>query len=276
MSIRVALANVEYPATPAASVAAAERAIAAAAAAGADIVCFPECFVPGYRAPGRDMARPDESFLTAAWTSVAAAAARHRVAVVLGTERVDGEKLLASALVIDRGGAMLGFQDKVQIDPAEDGLYSPGEGRSVFSSDGVTFGIVICHVGCRYPEPVRWAVRQGATLVFHQQFMWHEPGGYVPRTFGDPANTFHEASIRCRAAENTCFVASVNYALPDAPTTSAIVAPDGSVVCYQPYGVAGLLVADLDLDRATRLLATRLRPRADSGSVRLKPDTTCT
>jgi predicted amidohydrolase len=45
--LRVALANLSYPATPAESVAAAERAIAQASAAGAGIVCFPECFVPG-------------------------------------------------------------------------------------------------------------------------------------------------------------------------------------------------------------------------------------
>jgi hypothetical protein len=39
------------------------------------------------------------------------------------------------------------------------------------------------------------------------------PGGYRPVTFADPANTFHEKAILCRAAENTCYFASVNYAL---------------------------------------------------------------
>jgi len=37
------------------------------------------------------------------------------------------------------------------------------------------------------------------------------------------------------------------------------VRPDGTVLCWQPYGVEGLLVADLDLDAATGLLAGRLR-----------------
>jgi hypothetical protein len=36
--------------------------------------------------------------------------------------------------------------------------------------------------------------------------------------------------------------------------------PDGTLLCYQPYGKAGLLVADLDLAEATGLLASRLRP----------------
>jgi hypothetical protein len=45
-------------------------------------------------------------------------------------------------------------------------------------------------------------------------------------------------------------------------TTSAIVRPDGTLQRYQPYGQEGLLVADLDLSAATRLLASRYRPLA--------------
>jgi apolipoprotein N-acyltransferase len=51
----------------------------------------------------------------------------------------------------------------------------------------------------------------------------------------------------------------VNYASPGSPTTSAVVAPDGRVIAWQPYGVPGLLVVDVELDEATRLLASRLR-----------------
>ena len=51
----------------------------------------------------------------------------------------------------------------------------------------------------------------------------------------------------------------VNYASDGSPTTSAFVRPDGTVLSYQPYGKAGLLIADLNLDEATRLLATRCK-----------------
>jgi predicted amidohydrolase len=63
----------------------------------------------------------------------------------------------------------------------------------------------------------------------------------------------------CRAAENTCFFASVNYASDGSQTTSAIANPDGTLLAYHPYGEPGLLVADLDLSRATGFLATRCR-----------------
>jgi predicted amidohydrolase len=78
-------------------------------------------------------------------------------------------------------------------------------------------------------------------------------------TFGDPANTFHEKAMLCRAAENTCCFASVNCASEGSGTTSVVVRPDGTLQCYQPYGQEGLLVADLDLTTATGLLASRCR-----------------
>jgi predicted amidohydrolase len=64
----------------------------------------------------------------------------------------------------------------------------------------------------------------------------------------------------CRAAENTCYFASVNIASAGSPTTSAVVGPDGTLLCYQPYGSEGLLVTDIDVTVATGLLAERLIP----------------
>ncbi|HET7483119.1 MAG TPA: nitrilase-related carbon-nitrogen hydrolase, partial [Actinomycetota bacterium] len=96
-------------------------------------------------------------------------------------------------------------------------------------------------------------------LVFHPHFGEAEPGSYRPMTFGDPLNTFHEKAMLCRAAENTIYFASVNCAGEGSPTTSAVVAPDGSVIAWQPYGKEGLLVADIDTAAATGLLAARCR-----------------
>jgi predicted amidohydrolase len=107
---------------------------------------------------------------------------------------------------------------------------------------------------------VRWAARQGAQVVFHPHFHEAEPGSYRPSSFADPANSFHEKAALCRAAENTCYFATVNYASDGSPTTSAVVRPDGTLLSYQAYGKPGLLVADLDLAAATGLLALRLKP----------------
>jgi predicted amidohydrolase len=256
---RIALANIRFPETPEESIALATGAIDQYPAAGAQIVCFPECFVPGYRGMDKGVPPADPAFLERAWSAIALAAAKAKMTVVLGTERFVAGALVATAMVVDPDGSIAGFQDKVQIDPSEEGTYTPGSGRHVFRAGPLTFGVSICHEGWRYPETVRWAARRGAHVVFHPHFHEAEPGSYRPTTFADPANTFHEKAALCRAAENTCYFATVNYASAGSPTTSAVIRPDGTLQSYQPYGEQGLLVADIDIDAATGLLAARCR-----------------
>jgi predicted amidohydrolase len=256
---RIALANIRFPATPQESVLLAEEAIREASIEGAGIICFPECFVPGYRGIGKRIPPPDAAFLDQAWSAIAETAAKSALTVILGTERIVNNALLATALVINADGTFAGFQDKVQLDPSEEATYSPGFGRLVFQAGPLTFGIAICHEGWRYPETVRRAAQRGAHIVFHPHFHEAEPGGYVASTFADPANSFHEKAALCRAAENTCYFATVNCAATGSPTTSAVVRPDGTVQCYQPYGQEGLLITDLDVAAASGLLASRCK-----------------
>jgi len=118
------------------------------------------------------------------------------VAAVLGAERVVETGIVISALVINRDGTIAGFQDKVQLDPSEDRLYSSGFGRHVFHAGPVTFGIAICHEGWRYPETVRRAAQRGAAYRVPSasprsrtgQFPAHHlrrSGEFLPRKSGD-------------------------------------------------------------------------------------------
>ena len=257
--VRIALANLRPAASPDESVELTRAAIRSAAEQRAAIVCFPEGYVPGYRTRESRLPPPDDAFLSQAWADIAMAAAKAGIVVVLGTERiVDGAPRL-TALVIDRDGKTLGFQDKVQLDPSEEWLYRAGSERRVFTAGGTTFGVVICHEGWRYPETVRWAARRGATVVFHPHF--HEPlaTGYRPTTFIDPANSFHEKAMLCRAAENAIWFASVNCAIEGSPSTSAVIDPSGRVHVWQPYGEEGLLITDIFPELGSGYLATRLR-----------------
>ena len=258
--MRIALANLRFPASRDESVALAQQAVAEAGRQGAGIICFPECYVPGYRAENKRIPPPDQRFLERAWSLIADSAAKARVAVVLGTERVVDGGLRATAVVINPDGTVAGWQDKVQVAPEEDNLYAPGFRRCIFKTGPLTFGISICHEAWRYPETVRWPARHGAQLVFHPHFHEAQAGDYRPTIFADPANSFHEKAMLCRAAENTCYFASVNCASEGSPTTSAVIDPEGTLMAYQPYGKEGLLIADLDLALATGLLASRCKP----------------
>ena len=257
--IRIALANLRFPATPEESISLASDAIREAAHGGAKVLCFPEEFVPGYRLGPHPVPPPDSAFLQHAVAEISAATRNANLTVILGTERIVKEGLRITCLVLNPDGTIQGWQDKVQLDPSEDRLFAPGTERRIFQAGELTFGISICHEGWRYPEMVRAAAVKGAHLVFHPHYHWAEPGSYAPNSFADPANTFHEKAMLCRAAENTCYFASVNCASEGSPTTSSVINPDGTLLTYQPYGEEGLLFADIDLERATRLLAKRYK-----------------
>ncbi|MFN7978758.1 MAG: carbon-nitrogen hydrolase family protein [Vicinamibacterales bacterium] len=258
-TVRIALAHLPYPKSPEASVTRAVDAIAEAGRAGALVVAFPECYVPGYRTTAHPALPPTAAFLDDAARQVAEAARRAGVAVALGTERIVDRHHRITTLVVDRDGTVRPFHDKLQLDPSEEPMWRAGDTRHVYTVGSLTFGLAICHEGWRYPETVRWAARRGAQLVFVPHFHEAEPGTYRPTTFLEAGNTFHEKALVCRAAENTIWIAAVNYAGEGAPTTSAVIRPDATVLSWQRYGEAGLHLADLDLSLATGLLASRCR-----------------
>jgi predicted amidohydrolase len=84
MLFRIALANIRFPVGCEESLMLAEQAISQASLQHAEIICFPECFVPGYRGMGKQVEAPDAAFLDHAWSTIAAAAAKANVAVFSG------------------------------------------------------------------------------------------------------------------------------------------------------------------------------------------------
>ena len=233
--------------------------IAEASARGAEIVCFPEAYVPGLR--GQDFevypfgVEDEERTLR----TVAGWAKKHAIATILGMERRGGAGRQIVSCVIDPSGEIQGFQTKNQIDPSEDRFYVPGEGRSLFETRGVRFGVAICHEGWRYPETVRWAAVRGAAIVFHPQLTGSERGGVARTAWGEPG-PYYEKAMMCRGLENTIYFGSVNYAVKFQESATSLIEPSGECQAWLPYGTEGVLVQPIDLDKATGLLARRYAP----------------
>ncbi len=82
-TMRIALANIRPADSAEESVTLARSAIVDAAASNAAIVCFPECYVPGYRTADSTLPPPDPYFLERAWTEIATTARAAGVGVVL-------------------------------------------------------------------------------------------------------------------------------------------------------------------------------------------------
>src|SRR5260370_36705837 len=137
---RIGIANIRFPAAPEELVTLAEQASVQASSWAGGIVCFPECFVPGYRGMGKLVPPADPAFLERAWSGIAAAAAKASIAVVLGTERVVDGSLVITALVVNPDGTIAGFQDKCQIDPSEEPIYTAGSWQRVFPTGPLAFG----------------------------------------------------------------------------------------------------------------------------------------
>ncbi|MEQ1827357.1 MAG: carbon-nitrogen hydrolase family protein, partial [Pirellula sp.] len=149
-TIRVALANSRIPLNRQESLEIVVETMKTAARGAAALICFPECFLPGYRIRTAEI--PDQEWLNGAWSIIDALAAELGISVILGTERLDNDRPLITARVTNSDGTLAGFQDKVQLDPSEDSIYVPGFGRHLFHCGELTFGVVICHEGWRYPE----------------------------------------------------------------------------------------------------------------------------
>ena len=186
--------------------------------------------------------------------------ANTRIAAILGLERITPAGRQIAAYVVDASGRVQGFQTKNQLDPTEDPYYVPGDTRSLFEVGGVKFGVAICHEGWRYPETVRWAAVRGAKIVFHPQHTGSDRAGVRLTQWGAADAPYYEKAMMMRSRENTIYFASVNYALRFQESATSLIAPSGECQAYLPYGEEGVLVQEIDVEKATGLLAARYAP----------------
>jgi predicted amidohydrolase len=237
-----------------------QAAMVDAAKRGAALVCFPEAYLPGLR--GQDFPIPhyNASEQQRVMLTVAGYARQHQLALIMGMEWLTSAGRHIAAVVFDANGQHLGQQLKCQLDPSEDAYYLPGSRRQVFTIGELCFGIAICHEGWRYPETVRWAARQGAHIVFHPQLTGSDVTGPTLTEWTAPGNPYYEKAMLCRSIENTIYFASVNYGVTYQESATSLVTPAGYLQARLPYGKPGVLVEEIDLKLATRLLANRFAP----------------
>jgi len=257
--MKIALASPSFPKSIAGGLSQLEKLVKEAAGQGAEIICFPETYIPGYHGPGYEAEVPSPEKMQAALDRARAIAREKAIAVILPMDWYGADGSINTAFVISNTGEILGHQTKNQLDPSEDELWVPGTERHLFEISGVKFGIVICHEGFRYPESVRWAAARGAQIVFHPNCTGSTSEGVQLVEFGHKDSPYYEKAAMLRAMENTIYFASVNYAMPFQESTTCLIAPDGKCLAYQPYGEAGVFVVDIDLEQATGLLAKRFK-----------------
>ena len=102
-----------------------KRLLSEASAQGAEIVCFPEAYLPGLRGQDFEVLPWDQTQQERVLQTVAQWAQTYAVATILGMERLTEAGRQIVAFVIDARGQIQGYQTKNQLDPTEDQFLCP-------------------------------------------------------------------------------------------------------------------------------------------------------
>lgn len=225
----------------------------AAAAAGAQIVCFAElAFEPFY--PQRQAEAGFESLaetIPGPITDQFCALAKELGVVIAinlyeRVEAADGTiETFDSSPVIDADGTLLGVTRMIHITDYdcfhEKGYYQPGDqGAPVYETAFGKLGIAICY-DRHYPEYMRALAVAGAEIVIVPQ------AGSV----GEWPEGLYEAELRVAAFQNGYFAALCNRVGEEEKLTFAgesfVCDPEGNVMARAGQGTDETLICDLDL-----------------------------
>ncbi|MEO0399821.1 MAG: carbon-nitrogen hydrolase family protein [Pseudomonadota bacterium] len=235
-----------------ASIAAAITKIDEAAAGGAQFVATPEMTASVDKNAKRLAAATPVGEAADAFSE---AARRHKIWLLIGSMVVkDAEgRLFNRALMFSPDGETVARYDKVHMFDVdlptgeswrESAVYTPGDQSVLIKTPTASIGLTICY-DVRFPQLYRALAQTGAEIMC------------VPAAFTKPTGAAHwETLLRARAIENGAFVIAPGQGghHEDGRETyghSMIVDPWGKVVAMLENDAPGILLADIDLAKAT-------------------------
>ena len=228
-----------------ANVAALFRAVDEAARGDCDVVVLPECSLVGWLS---DSARRAAEPVPGPFTrKLSAAAKRHRMAVVVGLEERDGDRIYNTAVLIDRRGEIAGRHRK--IDELEIGLklYTRGASLNVFEFEGRPTALSICADSWK-PAVTDALYSMGARLIFSPSAWAVDPGGEATNI------AWIREAYRQRTAGRELTIVSPNGVgdVTEGPWkgrvlqgNSLVTGPDGTSLLTGPTNEAALLTVAL-------------------------------
>ncbi len=249
------------------------QAIAKAAQAGAQLVVFPEVFIPYYpyfsfvQPPvlmGKEHMRLYEEAVVVpgpVTEAVSRAARDYQIVVVLGVNERDHGSLYNCQLIFDADGSQLLKRRKITPTYHERMVWGQGDGAGlqVVETAVGRVGALACWE--HYNPLARFALMTQHEQIHCAQF----PGSMVGQIFADQI----EVTIRHHALESGCFVVNATgWLTPDqvAQITAddklqkvlsggcmtAIIGPEGNHLCPPVTEGEGMAIADLDLSLITK------------------------
>jgi aliphatic nitrilase len=247
--------------------------VSEAAGKGAQLVVFPETFVPWYPyfsfiyppvLTGAEHLRLYENAVVVPGPiteAVATAAKRHGMVIVLGVNERDHGSLYNAQLVFDADGSLLLKRRKITPTFHERMIWGQGDGSGlrVVETKYGRVGALACWE--HYNPLARYALMAQHEEIHCAQF----PGSLVGPIFAEQM----EVTIRHHALESGCFVVNATGWLTDAQITAitpdaglqkalrggchtAIVSPEGKHLAPPLTDGEGMVIADLDMALITK------------------------
>jgi predicted amidohydrolase len=243
--LRIAIGQLQMHWTIEANMAALQRAIAFAAAQGAQVCCFSELAVTGFHRQIAALAKP--ALVQPCLEALARSARQHRVAVAVGAPRFTGDgRILNSHVLLDETGAVAAVVDKIGLTAPEATFFAAGSGRPVGRLQGWRCSAVICREVEDLDDVALQLPPGAAQLLFWPGLMSPDPD----KPPMDPPEHVQQAQ---RLARRTgAWVVQANW--PNAlnyPETSpgtgrsVVIAPDGNILLALPPAAPGVGVFNL-------------------------------
>jgi len=249
--LRVATVQMKFAPTIAENLARIEHLLGEAAHRRADAVLLPECATTGY---AYDFSRLKPAEIASSLAAVGRMAARFRMNVLVGSPVFRRRSLHSCLVVFDRQGAVVHCYAKCHLTEMDRKNFATGNAVALFDIDGVCATTVICHER-RYPELVRLAVMAGARILFH-------PNAGMDSLAVSRQKRGGRDGIVARAFENAIYYVFANSVGPQGDGNwsagdSKIVGPDERVLGLADNRNEAVVVANLDLSKATGVYARR-------------------
>ncbi|WP_083636837.1 Nit6803 family nitrilase [Leptolyngbya sp. 'hensonii'] len=249
------------------------QAIAQAAQAGAQLVVFPETFIPYYpyfsfvQPPvlmGKEHMRLYEEAVEVpgpVTAAIAQAARTHSIVVVLGVNERDHGSLYNTQILFDADGSLLLKRRKITPTYHERMVWGQGDGAGLTVLDTAVGRVGALACWEHYNPLARFALMAQHEQIHCAQF----PGSLVGQIFTDQI----EVTIRHHALEAGCFVVNatgwlspdqVAQITPDETLQkvlsggcyTAIIGPEGIPLCPPITAGEGMAIADLDFALITK------------------------
>jgi predicted amidohydrolase len=208
---------------------------------GANLICFPECFLQGYDLRAENVAEVAIDLNSGEFAHLLRELERLDPVIVIGLIEWDAGAFYNTAVAIERRQLLARYR-KIHLLTREQSIFEHGNDSPIFDIAGTKVGINICH-DLNVAESVASAAAAGAELLVCPC------NNMLPRKTAEEWKLRHHDIRSRRAREQSLWLVSSDVTgerddgVSYGPT--AVIDPNGAVIEQVPLMETGMIVAEI-------------------------------